>query len=293
MRAKIANAGYRIVLRSFFSHSYDLKTVRRNFDFIAGRSAKRVMQQYPDIKITEGTVGQVAVENIMSEGSERTILYIHGGGFVMGSIQAYRLNAARIARWCRGTVVLPDYRLAPEHRFPVALDDCFFVYKQLLDRVPPEKLIVAGDSAGGGLALALVLKVRDEKLSLPRSVFCFSPWADLTVSQPSWSKHKDEIWLNTAQSRRLAGEYAGAADLKNPALSPLFGDFAGFPPTLIFAGECEALFDDGAGVVDKITAAGGQAELFVGQRMQHVWPLFLPFLPESRRAMERLAKFVT
>ncbi|MBI1862004.1 MAG: alpha/beta hydrolase [Deltaproteobacteria bacterium] len=291
MREKIANTGLKAVLNTFFRPPFTAQKMRRHFDLLAGKSAEGVTARYPDVRITRADVGRIPVESTTVNGSQRTILYLHGGGYFMGSILAYRLNAAKIARRCRATVVLPEYRLAPENRFPAALEDAVEVYRALLEKTstPP---IIGGDSAGGGLALATMLKLLQLGLPRPTALFCFSPWTDLTQSNPSWAEKREEIWLRVEHNEIWAREYGGDHDLRDPLISPLFGDLHDFPRTLVFVGELEALHDDGAKIVERINAAGGSAELFIGKKMQHVWPLFLPFLPESRRAMDKLAEFV-
>lgn len=294
MRSRLANCGLGLALNLFFRSDYSAQRLRKNFDLLTGKSAGAIRRKYPGVVIERGAIQGIPVENISFAGeSEKTILYLHGGGYVMGSIHSYRLNAVRIALSCQATVVLPEYRLAPENTYPAALDDAIAVYASLIARVRPEKFVVGGDSAGGGLALATVLRAKGEQQPLPSAVFCFSPWTDLTVSLPSWTDNrKTEVWLNRDHSAEWARQYAGSSALNTPFISPLFGNYTNFPRTLLFAGQDEALLDDSKVLADNIRAAGASVELDIGQKMQHVWPLVLPFLPESQRAMRVLGKFV-
>jgi len=221
-----------------------------------------------------------------------TILYLHGGGYMACSPKTHRAITAAYA--LRGIKVFtPDYRLAPEHPFPAALDDALAAYKGLLALgTPPAKLAISGDSAGGGLTLALLLAIKAEGLPMPSSALAFSPWTDLAITGAT-------IQSNLARDSMLHGNtmkdgasfYLGGADAMNPLASPLYGDLAGLPPLFITVGEAEVLRDDATRFADKARAAGVRVQIKVWDNMPHVWQLFQLFLPEARAAMDEAAAF--
>jgi epsilon-lactone hydrolase len=225
---------------------------------------------------------------------ERCILYLHGGGYVMGSPPQYRDFIWRIARAASARVVCPYYRLAPEHPFPAALDDAVTAYSWLLAQgVEPRRLVIMGDSAGGGLALATLLRVRDEGLPLPAAAIALSPWTDLALTGDSMrSNFSADLTLRYERAACFARHYLGGADPRHPYASPLYGDPAGLPPTLIQVGSDEILRDDSVRMAEKLRAAGSPVEIEVWPRMFHVWQLYARVLPEGRRAIRRIGAFV-
>lgn len=294
LKNKLINAGLGAVLNVAFRPGYSPKFMRKNFDRLAGISAEKLKQKFPKIEILEESFDGTKTETIRpGVPTKKKILYLHGGGYFMGSLASYRRNALRIAYRCKAEVILVDYRLAPEFPFPTALDDVRYIYRTLLQRFSAEEMIVGGDSAGGGLALALIHSLKDENLALPSAVFCLSPCTDVTSSLPSYDENRrKDVWLSRKNVGNWMPWYCGKADPKNPYISPYFGDFKGFPPTMILVGDQEVLWSDGKLVVDKINEAGGKATLVAGIGMQHNWPFSLPFLEESRAAMDCLAEFV-
>jgi epsilon-lactone hydrolase len=224
---------------------------------------------------------------------DRHVLFLHGGGYVTGSPALYRHFTWRIATATRARVLAIDYRLAPEHPFPAALDDARAAYRWLLaGRVDPQRTAVIGDSAGGGLALALLLKLRDDGLVLPGAAVALSPWTDLALTGASLSlSAKSDPMLNPADARLFAGCYLADTDPRNPYASPLYGNPAGLPPTLIHVGSDEILHDDAVRMAENLRAARCQVEIEVWPRMPHGWHLFAPVLPEARTAIARIGAF--
>jgi len=224
---------------------------------------------------------------------DRHLLFLHGGGYVTGSPALYRHFTWRIATAARARVLAIDYRLAPEHPFPAALDDALGAYRWLLaGRADPQRTAVIGDSAGGGLALALLLRLRDDGLERPAAAIALSPWTDLALSGASLSLNaKSDPMLNVAGARLFAGCYLAGADPRNPYASPLYGNPAGLPPTLIHVGSDEILRDDAVRMADNLRAAGCLVQLEVWPRMPHGWHLFAPVLPEARTAIGRIGAF--
>ena len=239
--------------------------------------------------------GGVPADRIATRTSrpDHNVLYLHGGGYVTGSPSLYRHFTRRIATVTRATVLAIDYRLAPEHPFPAALDDAVAAYRWLLDNgANPRRTMFIGDSAGGGLALAALLKLRDDDTPLPAAVAALSPWTDLALTGASLSLNaRADPMLNVEDTRLFAACYLAGADPRSPYASPLFGDPAGLPPTLIHVGSDEILLDDSVRMADRLRAKGRNIELEIWPRMPHVWHLFAPVLPEARQAIARIGAF--
>ncbi|PWR25629.1 alpha/beta hydrolase [Zavarzinia aquatilis] len=218
---------------------------------------------------------------------DAALLYLHGGGYCLGSLNTHRRLAWSIAKAAGITSLAIDYRLAPEAPFPAAVDDALAAYRHLLDRgMAPSRIAVAGDSAGGGLSLALMLAARDAGLPLPGAAFLISPWADLTNSLPTIaSKAAEDPMISKARLDGFAGAYLGGADALQPLASPLNGDFAGLPPVLIHVGTAECLLDDSVTVAGRLGAAGVDTRLEIWPDMIHVWHFFAPMLGEGRDAI--------
>jgi acetyl esterase/lipase len=224
----------------------------------------------------------------------RAILYLHGGGYVIGSIATHRSLVARLSGASGARALSVDYRLAPEHPFPAAVDDATTAYRWLLSQgLDPARVVVAGDSAGGGLTVATLLALRDAGDPLPAAAVCLSPWADLEMSGASASNPEtNDPLLPLDGLIGMAGLYAGEDHLRNPLAAPLHGDYSGLPPLLIQVGTRELLLDDARRVADRARAAGVDVTLEVEEGLIHVWQLFGPDVPESREAVERIGAFV-
>ncbi len=227
---------------------------------------------------------------------EKVILQLHGGGYMGAVRNAYYVFAGLYNEVSSGMAVLtPDYRVAPEHLFPAALEDAVAAYQWLLDRGWfGNQIIVAGDSAGGGLAMALVMYLRDHNMPLPCGVVAMSPWTDVTASGESYETNyeKDPLFGNTKESLIYLSEYAGEHDPMNPYISPLFGDFRGFPPMLIQVGSTEMLLSDSVDVAAKARQQGIKVRLSIYEGMFHVFQMAYLNIPESKRAWAEVGKFI-
>jgi acetyl esterase/lipase len=224
----------------------------------------------------------------------RVLLYLHGGGYCIGSCRSARDLAGRLARAARARAFVPEYRLAPEHRFPAALDDALAAFRGLTRAgVPARRIVAAGESAGGGLALALALALREAGEPLPGGVVAFSPWTDLGMGGDSVSSraHRDPI-LTLAGEREAALAYLGGRNAREPLASPLFAGLAGLPPVSIHVGSEEILFDDSTRFAEKARAAGVEVSLRVWPGLWHNWQSLASVLPEARHAIEAAAEFV-
>lgn len=222
------------------------------------------------------------------------LLYLHGGAFALGSIDVFREWVARLARATKTRALLIGYRLAPEHPYPAALDDAIAAYLWLLKQgVKPSEIILAGDSAGGGLALSMLVRLRDAGRPLPAGVVCISPWADLALTGSSiWDKADVDPILSRRDLDRYAEYYAGPVERTESLISPLYADLHGLPPLLIQVGSEEVLLDDATRCAAKARAAGVEVTLETWEGMFHVFHL-LPFLPETKRALASIAGFVS
>lgn len=240
----------------------------------------------------DGTPGEwISVEGTTGD---TTILYLHGGGYVIGSINSHREMISRIARAAKVRALAIDYRLAPEYPFPAAVEDATKAYRWLLRQgVPPEKVIVAGDSAGGGLTVALLLALRDAGDPLPTAAVCISPWTDLEITGESMVTKKDvDPMIRPDDAKWGAERYYGSADPRNPQVSPIHADLSGLPPLLIQVGTSEVLLSDSTRLAERATSAGVDVTLEKWEEMVHVWHFFAFMLPEGQQAIERIGEFV-
>lgn len=240
--------------------------------------------------------GGVAAEWIAAPQTNpgRIMLYLHGGGFRIGSIDSHRDLMQRLARAADARILAIDYRLAPEHPFPAALEDALAAYRWLISRgVAASSLAIAGDSAGGGLALSCLFAARAASLPLPAAIYLMSPWTDLTASGNSYVTRADRDPMHQkSMILRLAKAYLGAqGDAADPLASPLFGDLVGLPPLFVQCGGREIIFDDSAVLVERARAAGVDARLDVDAEMIHVFQMFGE-LPESAPALARAGAFL-
>lgn len=221
------------------------------------------------------------------------ILHFHGGGYVVGSAALYRDFIWRVGRAARARVLYFDYRLAPEYPFPAALNDAARVYRWLATRIAPRRIVAMGDSAGGGLAMGTLRRLRDEGITRPGAAVLISPWTDLALTGQSLSINAAaDPMMDVKTFPALADCYLGGSDPRNPYASPLYGDAYGLPPTLIQVGSDEVLLDDAVRMADGLKAAGCRTEIEIWPRMPHAWHLYARILPEGRTAIEHIGRFV-
>lgn len=222
------------------------------------------------------------------------ILHLHGGGYVMGSCASHRSLVGNIANACGVRAVVPEYRLAPEHPFPAGLEDAVAAYRALLDEgVAAEQIVVSGDSAGGGLALALLLTLREAGIPMPRAAVLLSPFTDLTCTGESLKTREGiDPWLSSTLLEPMIARYLGDHDRRDPRVSPVLADLSGLPPMLIHVGDHEILLSDSTRLAERARAAGVEVELQVWPELWHVFHLFAPALPEANDALERIGHFV-
>ena len=258
--------------------------------------AEKVFPTPPEVKVERVNAPTAPAEWLRppSAAPGRVVLYLHGGGYVIGSPRSHRHLAAAIAGAAGASALLLDYRLAPEHPFPAAVEDATAAYRWLLDQaIAPERIVIAGDSAGGGLTVATLLALREARVPLPAGGVCISPWVDLTCSGASYVTKADaDPIVERSGVEEMARAYLGATPPRTPLASPLFADLRGLPPLLIHVGTDEVLLDDAVQLAERAKAAGVDATLEVYDRMIHVWHWFLPMLDEAQTAVEAIGRFV-
>jgi epsilon-lactone hydrolase len=246
------------------------------------------------LRITPASLNGVPGEFVEKDSSSETpiLLYFHGGGYIACSAETHRPITGAFAQ-AGFRVCAPDYRLAPEHPFPAAVEDAVASYRSLLDSVPGTEIYVAGDSAGGGLALALLLSIRDAGLRLPVGVVLFSPWTDLAATGPSLKTNDRRCAMFHGWGIAVAGRrYLGGTDPRNPLASPLYADLHDLPPLLIHAAQNEVLLDDSVRFADRARAAGVPVALKLWPVVHHCWQMMYPRLPEARRSIQEAVAFL-
>ena len=270
--------------------SGDLMTIRKVMDRAPA---------YPkpdDITWESVNAGGVPAEWVIPDDREpgRVIVYLHGGGYATGTIHANRGLCSYLARAARARVLSVDYRLAPEHRFPAAVDDAIAAYRFVVSEgYAPENAAFGGDSSGGGLVLGTLVALRDGGESLPATAICLCPWTDLTLSGATVEAKRDEDPMVRASVLALmADAYLGDADPRSPTASPLFADLTGLPPLLVQVGSAELLLDDSRRFAERAQAVGVDVTLEVWDDMIHVWHSFADLLPEGREAVARIGSYV-
>ncbi len=246
----------------------------------------------PGTTAQDETIGGVGCVVCRPSAPTSTVLYLHGGGYRLGAARSWTSFATGLAAAADTQVVIAGYRLAPEHPFPAALHDAAAVFDSLqTDHVGP--LLVAGDSAGGGLAIALSVAAGQSRRPLPDGLIVLSPWVDLTLRSETFATRADTDQLFPRDSAAEAAEsYLQGADPRDPLASPLLADLTGFPKTLIFAGGAETLLGDGLSLCAALVTAGASVEAHFPAGMQHVWPTIFPDLPESIDAMAAITRFI-
>lgn len=225
--------------------------------------------------------------------ADRAVLYLHGGGYVIGSVRTHRVLVGDLSRAAAAKVLSVDYRLAPEHPHPAAVDDATAAYRYLLRSVDAPATAIAGDSAGGGLTAAALIALRDAKAPLPAAGVMISPWLDLTLSGESMTSRADaDPMVQRDGLQKMADAYVASGDAMAPTVSPLFADLAGLPPLLIHVGTAETLLDDSTRFAERARAAGVDVDLDVWDDMIHVWHAFATVLPEGRQAIDRIGEYL-
>ena len=261
------------------------------------RAQMEAMPRFPvadDVRCEEVDTGGVPGEWITTPGAreDRVIYYLHGGGYVMGSVNTHREMISRLSRATGARALGINYRLAPENPFPAAVKDAVDGYRWLLSiGIDPHSIVVAGDSAGGGLTVAALVALRDAAVPLPAAGICISPWADMECT--GVAKLAAEGGMIEYQGiLKMAKTYVGEAPLRTPLASPIHADLTGLPPLLIQVGGAEELIEDSILLEARAKECGVDVTLETWEDMFHVWHTFAPMLPEGQQAIDRIGEFV-
>ncbi|MFW9872919.1 MAG: alpha/beta hydrolase [Candidatus Thorarchaeota archaeon] len=276
----------------------EAETKKRIEDGRKGLEQLAAIEQIPE---------NVTIENITVSGipsvwiktpnavEEHVILYLHGGGYVEGSINSHKGLGVRISRASKSRVLMIEYRLAPEYPYPAAIEDSVTAYKWLIDveGINPKNIIISGDSAGGGLTATTLLKIRDTGISLPAAAVLLSPWTDLDMTGDSIrSKRRTDPFVDASGLFFMANLYVGDEDPRNPYISPLYADLKGLPPLLIQVGTAEVLLDDSIRFAEKAKNAGVDVILDAWEDMTHVFQAFALWAPEGEKAIEKIGEYI-
>ena len=279
----------------FKKEQFDVNTSIEDFRRQCEEGAAKYSKIPDAVNIKEEIINDIKCEWIIPDeaNKEKVIMYVHGGGYVSGSCNDHRGFVSKFAKSCGVINFIYEYRLAPENPFPAALEDSIKVYQALLSMGRrPENIIIAGESAGGGLVLAILLALKNNKIALPAAAVAISPWTDLTCSGSSYST-KNKVSVAPLNSWFVfAKHYLGNNDAKNPLISPLFGDLSGLPPIFINSGEDDELFDDGEKFYLKAKSAAVDVTFRAGKGMIHCYPLLAPMFKEASEAMEEICAFI-
>ena len=279
-------------LRKFALRGGSLEQVRAARD----KSSKRMFPAPPGVSVQPAQLGGCPGEWLRPTGAsaDTVLLYLHGGAYITGSCHTHRGLAGHLAQSAGLDCFLLDYRLAPEHPFPAAVEDAQAAYLALHKQDPARTIVLAGDSAGGGLALALALRLRDAGHAAPGAMALLSPWTDLTLSLPTHQSKaaKDPFFPDSTTLSMAAQLYAASSDLTQPLVSPHFAALHDLPPTLIHVGEHEALLGDAQALAAKLQAAGTSVQLQEFQGMWHVWQIFAGRFAEADASVKQLGAFL-
>ena len=283
---------WRVILRKVFKEKQ--LTIEENR--VRSASTAKMTRIPKDVTVVDVDADDIRAKWISptNENPGKVILHLHGGGYVTGSMDSHLMMCIPMAQTLKTKILLPEYRLAPEHPFPAAVVDAVKVYRWALAQgYQPQDIIISGDSAGGGLALATVLSLRDAGDPLPAAIVSMSPWTDLTFTgQSHLTKAKADCVLLTDVLREWAACYVGTETPNNPLISPIYADFLNFPPILIQVGSDEVLLDDSRMLAEKAKSAGVDVTLKVWDEMWHVWPALGDLIPESKKTFEEIGQFI-
>ncbi|RZL00497.1 MAG: alpha/beta hydrolase [Rubrivivax sp.] len=293
IQAVIAN----LVLRWQFKRKGRGPIIVAKVRHVVNKGAERYPPPPPEIKHTpvaaHGASGLCAAEWLSVADPKKTVLYFHGGGYFFCGLNTHRPACAYLAKSAKARVLSVDYRMAPENIFPAAVDDAVAWWKELLAQgISPKNVVFAGDSAGGGLALACLVASRDQGLPMPAGAVLFSPWTDLSCSGETMKTLSDaDVMFNPESLPQAADFYLAGQSATHPLASPLFADLKGLPPLMIHASRHEILLSDSTRLHDRAQQQGVQSEIHLRSKLPHVWPTMV-MLPEGRQSLKESAQFI-
>ncbi len=275
---------------------YPIEVIRRYFE--------QQSRKFPPVKNLKVEMTQTNIKGIPSTWfipnsttskslAPHIIYYLHGGGYSICSVNTHKRLIAHIAKACHAKVLAIDYRLAPEHPYPAAIEDSIEVYQYLLQTYSASQIIIMGDSAGGGLSTASLLKMKELQLPQPKAAVLLSPWVDLDGENESYQTNaRKDLIIAVSDIHRYSKDYFKNTSPRHPLISPLYADLTGLPPLLIQVGTHEVLLDDSLKLAEKAKEDGVEVTLEIWENMLHVWQFFADYMPESRKAIRKIAKFI-
>lgn len=279
------------MLRKVMPKEIDIRLRRNKIDELSKKASIPKNINFQQIQL-----GGVKAEWAFLEGSpkDKAIVYLHGGGYCLGSITSYRYFTSRLAKETGIRTLCVEYSLAPENPFPAALEDVISVYRSLLSKgIISKNIVLIGDSAGGGLCLAVTIALRDNKEDLPAAMALFSPLTDITLSAKSYiTNAKKDPLVSLDDQKILVEAYASGQDTKNPLISPRFGNFEGFPPILIHTGTDEVLIEDSLNVVETARRDKVEVTFKLWKDMFHVFTIFPTYTPEGKKSLKEVAAYI-
>ncbi len=290
-RARVVRALTSVYFKTIRVKRFKVTSMRRRMNAIG-----RLLAPAPGVEIDSDTIDGLHVEYLTPAAADddKLLLYLHGGAYIAGGSTTHRQLVSHIACAANVRAVVPDYRLAPEHPFPSAIEDVVGVYRSLLtDGRAPDKIVIAGDSAGGGLTLATLLTLRDAGDSLPAAACLLSPWLDLAGTGETMQTHAGrDPWFRVEDLPMVARYYCADDELMNPLVSPVYADLGRLPPLYIQVGAEEILLSDSTRAAESIRRAGGSVDLEIWPGMWHVFQAFVKRVPESRDAVSKIGAYI-
>lgn len=291
-QARLINVGLRLIEKPALARAQDPVKLRRDFE----RKARILFHPPRGTVFARARVGNVLSTTVLTQGTDEispVLLYLHGGGYVFGSARTHRALAAQIAARAGLRAVLPDYPLAPEAPFPAAFDAGMAVYNDLASQVGAHRIMIGGDSAGGGLAFSLLGALLRDGGPRPAGVFAFSPLTDLTFSGASFAENaKADVVLPAHRAGGMTDFYLAGHSAKDPRVSPLFAEFEDAPPVWLTVGDTEILRDDSLRMAHRLKDQGVDVTLRLRPNLPHVWPLFHTYMPEAAATLDDLAEWL-
>ncbi len=289
LQARVIRSVSSAYLKLFDAKSVDIDDARQRLDRLGG-----MVRVASGVKVEPVEVTGLKAEWLRPRQTTpgKVLLYLHGGAYVMGSCRSHRHMVSYLARESHVDALLPEYRLAPEHPFPAAVDDAVAVFRWLVSQgYGADDIVVSGDSAGGGLAVAMMLALRDTGGPMPKAAFLLSPWLDLSASGESIQTRKDQDpWFNPKDLPTVAKFYCADDEVRHPLVSPVYAQMHGLPTTYVQVGDDEILLSDATRLVEGILASGGKAEIEVFNKLWHVFQAFHLVMPEARDAVVSLGE---
>jgi acetyl esterase/lipase len=290
-RAHLVRAVTGVYFKTVRINRFNVKSMRRRMNAIG-----RLLAPAPGVEIRGAAINGLQVEYLTPQAASdgKLLIYLHGGAYIAGSSTSHRQRGSHVARAANVRTIVPNYRLAPEHPFPCAVDDAAGVYRKLLsDGHAAKNLVFVGDSAGGGLAMATLLTLRDAGDPLPAAACLLSPWLDLAGTGESMRTHAHrDPWFRTEDLPLVARYYCTEGQFKHPLVSPVYANLGRMPPLFIQVGAEEILLSDSTRIADMVQRAGGCVDLEIWPDMWHVFQAFVNRVPESRTAVDKIGAFI-